>query len=259
MADVLPHLIWIFPLYSFLGWCLEVIYCSVFTGKFVNRGFLNGCICPIYGLGAGLMILLLTPVKPNLLALFLGALILGSLLELIGGFLLKHTFHITWWDYAGRFLNLGGYICLRNSLMWGALGVVLLQIVHPFLAYLVLAIPTGLRTGLLVLFYVYFAVDAAVTLLSALKLKRDLREITRLSALIHKGSDAFAQGLGDSAIGAAHKITESKAREVVEHLLSNRDSVRLRLFKAFPNMRAQHHNNALHEMKQRIKDRVHRK
>jgi len=287
LRDVLTQLVWIFPLYSLLGWCLEVIYCSVTTGKFVNRGFLNGCICPIYGLGAGVMIVCLTFVEHNLLLLFLAAIFLGSLIEFISGFLLKHLFHITWWDYSDEPFNLGGYICLKYSLTWGVLGILLIHIVHPLFSSLILMIPAALLTALLVLFYLYFVVDVTVTVLTILKLSRDLQEITRLSALIHKSSDVIADGIGTSAIAAARRIEESelagKAREArtrmrtavgdtrvkigakledferLSALLHNTDGIRLRLFKAFPNMKASRNSGALREMRQYIKNHVQRK
>ena len=280
-ADVLMQVLWIFPIYALLGWCLEVIYASVVTGKFVNRGFLNGCICPIYGLGASLMILCLVPIEHNLIVLFFGALLLGSLLELIGGFLLKHLFHITWWDYSDEPLNIGGYICLKFSLAWGVAGIFLVRIIHPPIADLVQITPPILRTSLLLVFYVYFIVDVLLTVLTVLKLNRDLQEITRLSALIQKSGDALAKGIGTPAIEAARRIGESelaeKAKELTARvqtaaedtrvklhakledserltaLLGNMQGARLRLFKAFPNMKASQNIGALHEMKRRVR------
>ena len=72
----------IFFIYAFLGWCTEVSYAALQTGKFVNRGFLNGPVCPIYGFGVVIIIACLTPLKKNLLLLFLGSVVLTSLLEL---------------------------------------------------------------------------------------------------------------------------------------------------------------------------------
>jgi len=274
------QLLWIFPLYAFLGWCLEVIYCSVTTGKFVNRGFLNGCICPIYGFGAGLVILSLTSVRYNLFLVFFGAALLGSFLELVGGFLLKRAFHLTWWDYSEEPFNLGGYICLKFSLAWGVIGLLLIQVIHPPLAYLVLSIPYYLLRVLLVLFYLYFMVDVAITVLTVRKLDRDLQEITRLSALINRGSDFLAEGIGDSAIEAARRIEASgfagRARTVrgrihagrmearsrlrrrlheferFTALLEYRGRIRSRLFRAFPNLKASDNGGALRELKARI-------
>ena len=69
-----------FLTYSFLGWCAEVCFCSINTGKFVNRGFLNGPLCPIYGFGMVALIFFLTPVKDNLIVLFIDSFFLTTIL-----------------------------------------------------------------------------------------------------------------------------------------------------------------------------------
>ena len=91
-----------FVVYSFIGWCTEVCFCSVSTGKFVNRGFLNGPVCPIYGFGMVIVIYILTPVTENVFLLFFGSMILASALELVTGWALKKLFHTSWWDYSDK-------------------------------------------------------------------------------------------------------------------------------------------------------------
>ena len=77
--------LWIFFAYAFLGWCTEVCYAALVTGRFVNRGFLNGPVCPIYGFGVVIVLLFLEPLKHNLLLLFLGSVLLTSALEWLTG------------------------------------------------------------------------------------------------------------------------------------------------------------------------------
>lgn len=110
---------WIFIIYAFVGWCCEVAFAAVKLGAFVNRGFLTGPVCPIYGFGMLIVATLLTPLAGNWLLLFLGAAILTSLLELVTGFVLEKFFHQKWWDYSGIRGNIGGYICPQFSLLWG--------------------------------------------------------------------------------------------------------------------------------------------
>ena len=273
-ANILFHSLWIFPVYSFFGWCLEVVYCSVNTGEFVNRGFLNGAACPIYGFGAGFLIFCLTPVQDNLLLLYLGSVVIGSLLELIGGFLLKKIFHMTWWDYSSQPMNIGGYICLKFSLAWGVAGVMLMNVIHPLIVDVILIIPGVLFNVLLTVFYSFFVLDIVITVTAVLKLNRDLREITRLSELIHMSSDRMAESIGNTALFAADKMKEleltEKTIEISERiqtsikdnrdrlkvLLNNGSIVRSRLLKAFPRMNNAHHSRALNDMKERFKNRV---
>ena len=97
-----------FLIYSCLGWCLEVIYAAVSTGQLVNRGFLNGPVCPIYGFGMIIVLFTLSPLADNLLLLYLGGVILPSVLELVGGWALYKLYHTRWWDYSDRKWNLDG-------------------------------------------------------------------------------------------------------------------------------------------------------
>ena len=109
-----------FLIYSCLGWCLEVVYAAVTTGKLVNRGFLNGPVCPIYGFGMVIVLYALTPLVDNTLLLYLGGVILPSALELVGGWALYKLYRTRWWDYSDYPFNIGGYICLEFCLLWGA-------------------------------------------------------------------------------------------------------------------------------------------
>lgn len=108
---------WIVLIYSCLGWCSEVAFAALRRGVFVNRGFLNGPVCPIYGFGVLLVLLVLEPVKENLALLFFGSMVFCSLLEFIVGFAMERIFHDKWWDYSENPFNIKGYVCLEFSLM----------------------------------------------------------------------------------------------------------------------------------------------
>ena len=112
------EVLWIFIIYAFIGWCAEVSYAAVNRGIFVNRGFLNGPYCPIYGCGVVIVVTVLMPLKDNLFLLFVGSVVLTSVLEYITGFLLEKVFHNKWWDYSNLPFNLHGYICLKFSIYW---------------------------------------------------------------------------------------------------------------------------------------------
>ena len=111
------ELLWLFFIYAFFGWCIEVVFCGLNEGHFINRGFLNGPVCPIYGVGGVIVVLCLTPIKDNIFLLFVGSALLTSILELITGFALDKIFHARWWDYTDMPFNIGGYICLKFSIL----------------------------------------------------------------------------------------------------------------------------------------------
>ena len=127
MYDVL----WIFFIYAFLGWCMEVIYATTDTGKFINRGFLIGPACPIYGIGMVIVVSVLSSIQDNIFILFIGAMILTSILEFITGVILERIFNDKWWDYSDLPFNIKGYICLKFSLLWGLGCVFIMKLIYP--------------------------------------------------------------------------------------------------------------------------------
>ena len=103
---MLYQIVWIFFIYAFLGWCTEVSYAALVTGRFVNRGFLNGPVCPIYGFGVVVVLACLTPLADFLPVLFVGSVLLTSLLEWLTGFVLEKLFHHRCWVFFYETLHL---------------------------------------------------------------------------------------------------------------------------------------------------------
>ena len=119
MVNTIYELAWIFFIYSFIGWCGEVIVAAVNRHKFVNRGFIAGPLCPIYGTGAVAVAVFLPELKENLIFLFIGGMIVTSFVEYITGRLMEKILHKKWWDYSDQKFHLDGYICLRVSAFMG--------------------------------------------------------------------------------------------------------------------------------------------
>ena len=122
------YLMLYFFVYGFLGWCTEVAYATTKQRKFVNRGFLNGPICPIYGVGVTVVVYFLTPYKDNLILLYALSTVLVTVLEGLTGYLMDKIFHHKWWDYTNQPLNIGGYVCLIFSLVWGVACVLIVRV-----------------------------------------------------------------------------------------------------------------------------------
>lgn len=138
----------LFFIYSFIGWCVEVGVAAFKRKKFINRGFIMGPLCTIYGLGAVAFAIFLPELKENLFFLFLGGAILASFIEFVTGVLLEKIFHKKWWDYSEYRFNFEGYVCLQYSLLWGVFAVFLVWFVNPFLVSIIRFIPhlTGVIT-----------------------------------------------------------------------------------------------------------------
>lgn len=131
----------LFFIYSFLGWCVEVAFVAITARRVENRGFLNGPVCPIYGCGMLGVIAALTPYRDNFILLFIGGFIICTAVELFGGWVLDKIFHMRWWDYTKNKFNIGGYVCLRFSIMWGLGVVAVMKLVHPPIFALVRRLP----------------------------------------------------------------------------------------------------------------------
>lgn len=127
------RLLYLFFTYSFLGWVLETVSVTLKQKKVVNRGFLNGPLCMIYGITAVIITVGLTSLRDNIFFLFLGSTIYATVIELLAGKFLEKYYHGRWWDYSKKKWNFDGYVCLDHSLFWGALGVVVVKWLNPVL------------------------------------------------------------------------------------------------------------------------------
>jgi uncharacterized membrane protein len=143
-------------IYSFLGWCVEVVYHTVNYGEFSNRGFVGGPVCTIYGVGFTGVTILLSPFRDNVFVLFPVSVLLATALEFITGWVLEKVFHEKWWDYSKQPFNLKGYICLRFSIIWGLACTGTLMIVHPIVEKVYRAIPKKVCTVFLIVAFAIF-------------------------------------------------------------------------------------------------------
>ncbi len=199
-----------FLIYSCLGWCVEVVFHAVTCGKLINRGFLNGPVCPIYGFGMLAVLLLLTHLQDNLLLLYLGGTLLPSSIELLGGWVLFRLYHTRWWDYSDRPFNLGGYICLEFSLLWGIGTVLILRVIHPSIAALIHLVPHTAGLLLMALLYLVYAADLVVTAITAAGLAHDLDALEEIADGIHAVSDAMTQVIGGTALASDQRLDEGR-------------------------------------------------
>lgn len=202
---MLYRLLWIFFIYAFLGWCTEVSYAALVTGTFVNRGFLNGPVCPIYGFGVVIVLTCLTPLAGSLPLLFLGSVVLTSALEWLTGFALEKLFHQRWWDYSDEPFNLSGYICLRFAIAWGFACMFVVKLLHPTVLLFIRIIPQVLGVVLLAVMGAVMAVDLAATVSTIIKLNRRLAQIDELAAKIKEASNEFGENLADRVLDAAER------------------------------------------------------
>ncbi|WP_461813187.1 putative ABC transporter permease [Faecalimonas sp.] len=153
-----------FLTYSILGWIVESIYMSICNRKLTNRGFAKGPICPIYGVGALTVFVILRPYSHSLLLLFLLGSVLATTLEYITAIIMNKMFGEIWWDYTDKPFNYKGILCLESSIAWGFYTVILFTFLHGFVDGLVNRIPfsVGRTVGTIILALV--AVDYTIVM-----------------------------------------------------------------------------------------------
>ena len=201
-----------FFIYGFIGWCCEVGFSAFHAHEFVNRGFLKGPICPIYGFGVVGVVLSMRGAGDNLLVAFLSAAMLTTLLELVTGFLMEKLFHRRWWDYSDKPLNIGGYVCLPVSLFWGAACVVVLKVVHPMISGAVSLLPMPARMALACLFALALVLDLISTLVGVSRMNRQLERLQKAGESLRAVSDKIGKGIYEQVISATDKGHELSAR-----------------------------------------------
>lgn len=258
----LSELFLLFTIYSFIGWMCESIYCSVLAGTFINRGFLNGPFCPIYGVGALLVVKLLAPFSENLAVLYLASVVVTSVLEYVTGFLLEKLFHTKWWDYSHRRFNLQGRVCLGNALLFGVMGVIVTHRIHPSILRLLAQLPADWSLALAIALGIYFLCDTTITVRTILQLNGKLAELQKvLDEIREKGGTALDDKRRTVLETKARLEEGTKARLEALHsrqkaLEQESKLLHRRLINAFPTMKSIRHSESLAHMQQALRERI---
>lgn len=199
----------LFLIYSFIGWLIEVIGKLIEKHKFINRGFLIGPICPIYGHGCILMILTLSRYKDNPLTLFICAIFICSLLEYFTSYFMEKIFKARWWDYSTKRFNLNGRICAETMIPFGILGTLVICVINPIFEYLLnLFNFETIKITAVVLFIIYI-IDNTISLIIMFGFKGTLKTVEK---------------------DGTEEITKK-----VKDILINKNVLYKRLVEAFPN------------------------
>lgn len=260
---VFLEIILYFFIYAFLGWISECIYCSIGHKKIINRGFLNGPVCPIYGFGALIVIFFLKRYENNIFELFLCGIIVTSILEYITGYLLEMFFKITWWDYSRKKFNIKGRVCLKNSLLFGAMSVVLIKVIHKSISSFILSIPTLFLIFLAINNLILLCIDLSFTILSMNNLKyklKSLEELTIELKHININPERFDEDNIKSLLENLKnkgEIKTEKIEEIIKKLytIKNKSINQRRIIKAFPNMKHKYSHERFSSLKQIIKNK----
>lgn len=166
------YLILMFLVYSFIGYIVEVLFCSYHENRWVlNRGFLIGPWLPIYGSSVVLIYLLLNKYENDLLALFIMSMFTCSIMEFFTSLVLEKIFKVRWWDYSNHKFNLDGRVCLSNSIYFGLGGIAIFYLFNPVVFGLFNLLKENVLIGITLFLSAIFIVDLIVSVVVLVKLK----------------------------------------------------------------------------------------
>ena len=220
-----------FAIFSILGWILEVAFSAIRHGKFVNRGFNSGPVCPIYGFCIALLRLVLAPLSDSWILLFLASVLLASFIELVTGFVMDKIFDTKWWDYSKNRFNLGGYICLSFSIIWGVLCVFIVKVLFPPVDALYAITPPKVLYPILSVFYLLLSLDFLASIFFARGFDKHLRLLSELSDILKSSSDRLGKGV---------YIGTKKVELLYHRILEHTPKIYRRIADAFPTMKTKY-------------------
>lgn len=188
-----------FFFYSISGWCIESTYCSIGEKRLINRGFLTGPLCPIYGTGALVMtVLLYNPFRGRPFITFLLGMLLCDLVEYLTSFLMETLFHARWWDYTYEFMNLNGRICLKHSIFWGIGAVGFVEVIHPGVDALLCSVPENILLYISVGLVAVLVLDISNAVRKALDIRQLQDKLRNLTELLSGGLTSIKTSIGDT-------------------------------------------------------------
>lgn len=169
----------LFLIYSFIGWIMEICVTFYKSKKIVDRGFLIGPYCPIYGYASIIMILYLNHYKDNPLTVFLLAVVICTFIEYIISYIMEKLFNARWWDYSNYKFNINGRVCLINAFFFGVLGTFLVYYANPFFENILLKINTNTLNIISLILMILFTTDFIISMYATFKLKSSINKINK--------------------------------------------------------------------------------
>lgn len=202
--------LWSFLLFSFVGWCAEVAFAACKTGHFVNRGFLFGPVCPIYGCGVVAVYGLILPIREHLFQAYLVSVFVPTVIEYFVGWFSDRVLHTRLWDYSRMPLNIGGHVCLLFSLIWGVGCMVIAYLVMPLVLKVVGWIPALAGWIALGVFTAALLTDLVLTSVQAAKLPAKHRAAEEMEAALRRLSDSIGSNLSERTLALWDRDQEKR-------------------------------------------------
>lgn len=258
-------IIFYFIIYSFLGWCLESIYKTIIFKKPTNSGFLYGPFCPMYGIGAILMIWA-GQLSSNPIVIFIMAFLIFSVWEYLVAVIIEKLFKTKYWDYSDLKFNLQGRVCLKNSIYWGILGVLLIYVIQPVIRNLTEMIPDDILVYVDVILMIAILVDTVITIFRIMFIDKKIRQVFEIGETIKE------KILELKNIDLKEKAHIDNLQRLISDLKEKQDILKIKIYKriirlkkSFPEMKSENLTKfmtqkiSLDSLKNKMKERKNKK
>lgn len=169
----------LFFIYSFLGWIMEITLAFYEHKKFINRGFLIGPYCPIYGAGCLLLSTLLSRYSEDIVVIFALSIFICSILEYFTSYIMEKIFKLRWWDYSNMKFNINGRICLETMVPFGIIGVLVVKYINPFFINIINNCNKTTILWIVIILSSIFIVDNLISFNVIFNLKNITKDITK--------------------------------------------------------------------------------
>ena len=221
--EYLINLILLFFAYSLLGWCIEVTLKYIQFHRFINRGFLTGPICPIYGSGAALITVVvgsLSRFESGLGTTYALSFLICGTLEYLTSFVMEKRFHARWWDYSQKPMNLHGRVWIGNLVLFGLGGVAIIHVLNPLLYRVFNVVPVTTKEITAGFLFTVFVADYIMThfVLKLVKISvenseaDDTEEISREIYLLLSDRSVFHKRFADAYPEVIYQTERINAR-----------------------------------------------
>lgn len=224
----------LFLIYSMLGWCMEVILGIVQNKKFVNRGFMIGPYCPIYGCGGVLITIFLQKYINDPLVLFCVAIIICGLLEYFTSYIMEKVFKARWWDYSKNKFNINGRVCLETIIPFGLLGCFIMYVSNPFFIKVLEKVDDGILQILFIILLTSFIIDFLISFFVISRLRKTVKQVNK-----------------ENVYDNTEEITKK-----VKEILSGKTLLDRRLINAFPKISIENVKRKIKETTEQVKENV---
>ncbi len=240
-----------FYIYCFFGWCIESAIVSVSERRFVNRGFLHLPLLPLYGFGALSILLATCRFLDKPLLVYIVGMAAATVLEYFTGWLMETLFKTRYWDYSEEQWNLHGRICVKSSLFWGALSLLLSYGIHPLIAEPLQSLPRLLLIICCSILTVAMVIDTVISGKAALDVNKVLEAVANAKAEIEELRAQIKEDI------ESDRLKEQLTRRRAELTALNQEAAQKlrRLIKVHPTARSRRFNDALEELREKIKSK----